>query len=395
MLNQGTTHRDALLGLYAQPDFVLARGQGCRVWDEDGRAYLDFTAGIAVNALGHGSRVVADALRAQLATGLVHTSNLFRTRPGAELAELLVSLSFPGGVFLCNSGAEANEAAFKFARRWGGPTGRRDFLAFHGSFHGRLFGVLAATDRPAYQEPFKPLMPGVHFADLGDIAAVRAILAEGTVAAVIVEPIQGEGGVLPVSADFLRELRDVCDETGTLLIFDEIQCGLGRTGRLFAWQHAGVVPDILTLAKPLAGGLPMGAVVAAPHVAEALRPGDHGTTFGGGPLVASVALAVLRHLSDPAFLAAVSDVSKHLDGALAALSAEQPSVMSIRGLGLMRGIVLDRPAGPVVAKARELGLLLVSAGPEVVRLVPPLTVTTDELDEGLVILGRALVDCDT
>jgi acetylornithine/N-succinyldiaminopimelate aminotransferase len=380
----------ALLGVYAQPDLVLARGEGCRVWDEDGREYLDFTAGIAVNALGHASRVVTEAIEAHLATGLVHTSNLFRTRPGAELAELLVSLSFPGRVFFCNSGGEANEAAFKFARRWGGAAGKRDFVAFHGSFHGRLFGTLAATDRPAYRDPFQPLMPGVRFCDVGDVEGVRAALSGGTVAAVIIEPVQGEGGVVPVPEPFLRELRRACDDSDTLLIFDEIQCGLGRTGELFAWQHAGVVPDLLTLAKPLAGGLPMGAVVASEPVAQALHPGDHGTTFGGGPLVASVALAVVRHIAEPAFLAGVRATSRHLDGALESLASDTPAVRSARGLGLMRGIVLDRPAGPVIARARELGLLLVSAGAEVVRLVPPLTIERRELDEGLSILAEAL-----
>lgn len=385
-----TTTSGALLGVYAQPDFVLVRGEGCRVWDEDGREYLDFTAGIAVNALGHGSKVVAEAIEAHLSTGLVHTSNLFRTRPGEELAELLVRLSFPGGVFFCNSGGEANEAAFKFARRWGGGAGKRNFVAFHGSFHGRLFGTLAATDRPAYRAPFEPLMPGVRFCDVGDSGGVRAALSDGTVAAVIVEPVQGEGGVVPVAAPFLQELRRVCEASDTLLIFDEIQCGLGRTGELFAWQHAGVVPDILTMAKPLAGGLPMGAVVACERVARTLHPGDHGTTFGGGPLVASVALAVVRHIAEPAFLSRIRDTSRHLDGALERLASTRSAVRSVRGLGLMRGVVLDRPAGPVVARARELGLLLVSAGAEVVRLVPPLIIEPSELDQGLSILADAL-----
>lgn len=389
-MNDVTTTSGALLGVYARPDFVLARGEGCRVWDEDGREYLDFTAGIAVNALGHASKVVAEAIEAHLSTGLVHTSNLFRTRPGEELAELLVSLSFPGGVFFCNSGGEANEAAFKFARRWGGPTGKRNFVAFHGSFHGRLFGTLAATDRPAYRDPFEPLMPGVRFCDVGDSQGVRAALSDGTVAAVIIEPVQGEGGVVPVPAPFLRELRRACDDSDTLLIFDEIQCGLGRTGEIFAWHHAGVVPDILTVAKPLAGGLPMGAVVACERVARTLHPGDHGTTFGGGPLVASVALAVVRHIAEPGFLSRVRATSRHLDGALEELASTRSAVRSVRGLGLMRGVVLDRPAAPVVARAREIGLLVVSAGPDVVRLVPPLTIEARELDEGLSILGDAL-----
>ncbi|GMV08145.1 MAG: acetylornithine aminotransferase [Gemmatimonadota bacterium] len=382
-----------LVGVYAQPDFVLARGEGCRVWDETGREYLDFTAGIAVNALGHASPVVAGAIQQALSRGLIHTSNLFATRPALELATLLVERAFPSRVFFCNSGAEANEAALKFARRWAASTGqdaRRDFLAFRGAFHGRLFGTLAATDREAYQAPFRPLMPGVRFAELGDLDEVERLLAGETVAGVLVEPIQGEGGVRPVPDDFLRALREACDRTGTLLVFDEIQCGLGRTGKAFAHQHAGVTPDLMTLAKPLAGGLPMGAVLAAPHVADAMRPGDHGTTFGGGPLVASVALAVVRTVTEPGFLAGVVASGQHLAAGLAALAAEVPGVRAVRGRGLIQGLVLDGEAGPVVARARELGLLVVSAGPDVVRFVPPLTVTREELDRGLEVVRAAL-----
>ncbi len=385
--------RSALLGVYTRPDFVLTRGEGVRVWDEDGNAYLDFTSGIAVNALGHGAAVIADAIAKAVSTGLIHTSNLYRTRPGEELAELLVERAFSGKVFFCNSGAEANEAAFKFARKWAraqsGPS-RHEFLAFHGSFHGRLFGSLAATDRPAYQEPFQPLMPGVRFVDVGDLTAVEDALASGSVAGVIIEPLQAEGGIRPVAAEFLAGLRARCDEAGALLIFDEVQCGLGRTGSLFAFEEAGVVPDILTLAKPLAGGLPMGAALVDDDVAEALAPGDHATTFGGGPLVASVALAVLREISRPEFLRGVRARADHLVARLTEVAAAHESVLQIRGRGLIQGVVLDRPAAPVVARARELGLLLVGAGPDVVRLLPPLNVTTEELDEGVAVLDRAL-----
>lgn len=383
----------ALLPLYAQPDMVLERGEGCWVWDEEGRRYLDLTAGIAVTALGHASPVVHRAIREALDRGLIHTSNLFRTRPAMELAALLVEQSFPGGAFFCNSGAEANEAAFKFARRWARTTtgpAKHEFVAFHGSFHGRLFGTVAATDRPAYREPFQPVMPGVHFADVGDAEGVRRLLATGNVAAVIIEVVQGEGGVRPIPGEFLTALRALCDEHDTLLILDEIQCGLGRTGALFAWQHAGVVPDLMTLAKPLAGGLPMGAVIASERVAATLEAGDHATTFGGGPLVSSVALAVTRTIADPAFLARVEALGAHLEARLATLAARVPGVRGLRGLGLMRGIVLDGPAAPVVARARELGLLVVSAGPDVVRLVPPLTITEAELDQGVDLLARAL-----
>ena len=385
---------NAVMGLYAQPDLVLSRGAGCRVWDEDGKAYLDFTAGIAVTALGHGAPVVAEAIRDALARGLIHTSNLFWTRPAMELPEVLVAKSVPGKVFFCNSGAEANEAALKFSRRWAGQGGdprRHEILAFRGAFHGRLFGTLAATDREAYQAPFRPLMPGVRFVDVGDVAGVEEALSSGRVAAVFVEPVQGEGGVRPVAGAFLRELRALCDRHDALLVIDEIQCGLGRTGKLFAFQHAGVTPDMVTLAKPLAGGLPMGAVIAAPRVADAMKPGDHGTTFGGGPLVASAALAVMRTVCEPAFLAAVEKVSAHLVLGLGGVRSRVEAVKAVRGLGLLQGLVLDRPAGPVVARARELGLLVVSAGADVVRLVPPLVVTETEVDEGLSLLEKALV----
>ena len=382
-----------LVGVYAQPDLVLARGEGSWVWDEDGRRYLDFTAGIAVNALGHGSPVVADAIRSALDTGLIHTSNLFATRPVQELARLLVGLSFPGKAFFCNSGAEANEAALKFSRKWAGAAGaggKREFLAFRNAFHGRLFGSLTATDREAYQAPFRPLMPGVRFVELGNAAGVEEILAGGTVAAVFIEPIQGEGGVIPVPFDFLRTLRALCDRHGALLVFDEIQCGLGRTGKLFAHQHAGVTPDILTLAKPLAGGLPMGAAIVTDAVADALKPGDHGTTFGGGPLVASAALAVVRTVSDPAFLEGVVARSRHLLRGLDALRAKVPGIREVRGMGLLLGVVVEGKSSDVVARARERGLLVVGAGPEVVRLIPPLNVSFEELDQGLELLGAAL-----
>lgn len=385
--------RGALLGVYKVPGMVLVRGAGCRVEDEEGRSYLDFTAGIGVNALGHGSPVVREAVLRALETGLIHTSNLFRTRPAERLAERLVELTFPGRVFFCNSGAEAGEAAFKFARRWARASGagdRTEFVSFFGAFHGRLFGTLAATDRPDYRAPFEPLMPGVHFARVGELASVEGFLSEGRTAAVVLEPIQGEGGVNPVPTGFLRELRALCDEHGVLLILDEIQCGMGRTGSLFAFQEAGIVPDLLTLAKPLGGGLPMGAVVVSPAVGEALRPGEHGTTFGGGPLVSTVALAVLERVADPDFLARVRQAGGRLEDGLRRLASAHPQVRGIRGRGLMWGMELDAPVADVLDSAREAGLLLVGAGPRVIRFLPPLVVTDPEVDEAVEILGRVL-----
>lgn len=389
-LTGSRTARNTLLGVYAPPDELFVSGEGSWLVDAEGGRYLDFTAGIAVNALGYGSPVIRRAIEEALATGLVHTSNLYRTEPAEALAAELVGYTFPGQVFFANSGAEAGEAAFKFARRWSGGGRRTGIVAFRGSFHGRLFGTLAATDRPAYREPFEPLMPGVRWAEVGDMASVRAVVDRDTTAAVVIEPVQGEGGIRPVSPDFLRELRALCTEREVALIFDEIQCGLGRTGDLFAFEEARVTPDLLVLAKPLAGGLPMGAVVLARHVAAAVRPGDHATTFGGGPLVAHVARAVLRTVAAPPFLARVRARAARLGEALDGIVAAELGAVAHRGRGLMRGLVLERPAAPVVEAARAEGVLFCTAGPDVVRLLPPLNVSDDEIDDGVARLRRAL-----
>ena len=387
------TSTSALLGVYRPAGPVFVSGEGSWLVSEEGDRYLDFTSGIAVNSLGYGDATVADAIRAALDSGIIHTSNLFRTRPAGKLAEWLVAHSFADRVFFCNSGTEANEGAIKFARRAARAAGheaRTDVVAFRGSFHGRTMGSLAATDRPAYQAPFRPLMPGVHFAEVGDVDGVRALLAGGTVAAVLIEPIQAEGGVLPVPAPFLRALRALCDEAGALLIFDEVQVGLGRTARLWAHQHAGVTPDVMTIAKPLAGGLPMGAVLLTERVAAAMQPGEHGTTFGGGPLVASAALATCRRIGDPEFLAEVSRKSHDFANWLGALALRNARVRDVRGAGMLWGIEVEGPAADVVARALKAGLLLVTAGTHVVRILPPLTVTPDELRRGIDILDEVL-----
>lgn len=384
--------RTALLGTYAPPDILFVRGEGCWLEDEEGRRYLDFTSGIGVNALGYGHPAVAEAVRGALDRGLIHTSNLFRTEPAERLAGELVAASFPGRVFFCNSGAEANEGAFKIARKWARGAGglrKHGVVAFKGSFHGRLFASLAATDRPAQRTPFEPLVPGVRFADLADRGSWERTVTEEDTAAVIVEPVQGEGGVRPVPAETLSALRRLCEARGAALIFDEVQCGLGRTGRMFAFEHAGVRPDLLTLAKPLGGGLPMGAVVAAPHLAEVMEPGDHATTFGGGPLVASAGRAVLAVLQEDGFLDGVAERGARLERGLRALAADRDGT-EVRGVGLMWGLQLGGGAADVVARAREVGLLLTTAGPDVVRLLPPLTVSESEIDRALEGLSGAL-----
>lgn len=383
----------SLLGVYRPAEPVFVAGEGSSLITEDGECYLDFTSGIAVNALGYGDEDLSAAIREALDSGVIHTSNLFQTRPGAELARWLTDHSFAERVFFCNSGAEANEGAFKFARRWAREAGgdaKVEIIAFRGGFHGRTFGALAATDRPALQEPFLPLVPGFHFASLGQIAEVRALASRERTAAIIIEPLQGEGGVQPVSPEFLAALRELCDEIGALLIFDEVQVGLGRTGTLWAYEASGVVPDLLTVAKPLAGGLPMGAVLLSGPVAAAIRPGDHATTFGGGPLVASAALAVCRRVGSPDFLASVQEKGERIQRRLNALVRERPGVREARGAGMIWGLIVEEPAAEVVARALEARLLLCPAGANVVRLLPPLTISEEDLDRGLDILSALL-----
>jgi len=383
----------AVLGTYRPAAPLFVRADGVRVHDDAGRTYLDFVSGIGVNALGYGDAGVRAAIEQALSSGLIHLSNLYRTEPAAALAQMLVDASFADRVFFCNSGAEANEAAFKFARRWArtrGGEAKHEIVALRNSFHGRLFGALAATDRPAMQAPFTPLMPGVRFVDPDDAASLDAALDPARTAAIIAEPVQGEGGVQPLSPAVLARLRAAADANDALLIFDEVQCGLGRTGHLFAYQAYGVVPDILTLAKPLAGGLPMGATLLNARVAETIQPGDHATTFGGGPLVASVAATVLARIAEPAFLLRVRELGEYLHARLHELAAGCASVVDVRGSGLMWGLVLDVPAAPVAAAALERGLLVATAGERVVRLLPPLVIGASDIDEAIAMLREVL-----
>jgi predicted acetylornithine/succinylornithine family transaminase len=377
----------ALLGVYARVGPLFTAGEGVELIADDGTRYLDFVAGIGVNALGYNHPVVRGAIERALASGLIHVSNLYRTEPGERLAEELVSRSFADQAFFCNSGAEANEAAFKFARKWSKKPG---IVAFTGAFHGRLFATLAATDRPDFRRPFEPLLPDVAIIPLGDrAAATQAITAERT-GAVIIEPVQGEGGVRPIDPAWLAWLRELCDERHVALIFDEVQCGLGRTGTLFAYEHSGVVPDMVTLAKPLAGGLPMGAVLLKAEIAGILGPGDHATTFGGGPLVASVGVEVFRTIAAPEFLDRVRRNGAWLERRFAELASRASRVRAVRGRGLMWGLELAEPAAPFVAAARERGLLVATAGPNVIRLLPPLIVTQEQLARGVTILEGVL-----
>jgi acetylornithine/N-succinyldiaminopimelate aminotransferase len=383
----------ALLGVYKRAPMELVRGEGVRLFDKDGNAYIDLTAGIAVNALGYSDPGLQRVLHAA-ADGLIHVSNLFRSEPGEQLAARLTELSFADRVFFCNSGAEANEGAFKIARRWArslpdGNSAKHEILALRGSFHGRLFGTLAATDRANYRAPFRPLAGGIRIVER-DIRDLAVAMDPETVAAVIVEPIQGESGVRVLDASFLRDLRALADERKAVLIFDEIQCGLSRTGHFLAYQASGVAPDILTLAKPLAGGLPMGAILVTDPIAQAMHPGDHGSTFGGGPFVSTVALHVVTRLADPQLQTHVRSLGEWLAHQLEALRERTGAIRAIRGRGLMWGIDVIEPAAEVITRARAEGVLLVSAGEYTIRLLPPLVISKEDLASGLASLERAL-----
>ena len=381
-----------LLPTYKRAPMQLVRGEGVELIDPDGKRYLDFASGISVNALGYGDAGIAQVISEALSTGLIHTSNLYQTAAGEELAAKLVERSFASKVFFCNSGAEANEGAFKFARRWGRKTGtdsKVEIIALRGSFHGRLFASLAATDRPSYRAPFRPLAGGVSICER-DLRDLDTALDGETVAAVIVEPIQGEGGVRVLDSDFLRRLRVLTAERGIALIFDEIQCGLGRTGYFFAYESIGVVPDMLTLAKPLAGGLPMGAVLVSEEIGATIQPGDHGTTFGGGPLVAAVASHVVDRLSDPSLLKGVRENGVWLGEQLDALARRSGKVRAIRGTGYIWGLDVVESANEIVKRGWDEGLLALTAGEHTLRILPPLVMDRDDLMRGVRILENVI-----
>ncbi len=386
------------LPVYRPREVILERGQGARVWDREGKDYIDLSAGIAVCGLGHNDPDLVAALTEQ-AGKLWHTSNVFYSEPPLRLAEELVTASrFATRVFLCNSGAEANEAAIKLIRKWATTQGRapdqRVIVTFRGSFHGRTLATVTATAQPKYQEGYEPLPGGFRYVDFNDVAQLEAAMSAGDVASVLVEPIQGEGGVMPAAEGFLRAVRELCDRHGALLALDEIQCGMGRTGTLFAHWQEGVVPDIVTLAKALGGGFPIGAMLAGPKVAEVMQFGAHGTTFGGNPLAAAVARVALRKLGSEQIAANVAKQSQALRDGLASLDAEFGLFSEVRGRGLMLGAVLKPEyagrAGEILDHAAAQGLLMLQAGPDVLRFVPALNISYEEVAEGLLRLHSAL-----
>ncbi|MDX2022883.1 MAG: aspartate aminotransferase family protein [Deltaproteobacteria bacterium] len=395
------THAQELIGAaeklllqnYRQSPIVMSRGEGCVLWDTEGRRYLDMTAGIAVCALGHGHRGLADAIASQ-ASRLIHTSNLYYVETQVLFAEALAKRAFAGRAFFCNSGAEANEAALKIARRYQvtckQQPNRTEIIAFEGSFHGRTMGALSVTGQTKYREGFGPLVPGVTFVPYGNLDAVKVHLGPNT-CAVIVEPIAAEGGILVPPPGYLLQLRQACDAAGALLIFDEVQTGVGRTGTFYAFEQENMVPDVITLAKGIAGGVPMGAMLASPEVSRAFEPGVHASTFGGNPLASAAALYVQHAIDDLGLLQNVQAMGAYLNGELARLAAAHyPKTTAARGRGLLQGLVMAGDAAPIVAQARERGLLLSVAGGKVVRFVPALLVTKAEIDEAVGILNAVL-----
>jgi acetylornithine/N-succinyldiaminopimelate aminotransferase len=390
-----TIGQQLLINNYGRAPIVMSRGQGCQLWDSDGKRYLDMTAGIAVCVLGHGHPGLAQAI-AEQAARLHHTSNLYYIEAQIRLAEALSRRAFAGKYFFCNSGTEANEAAIKLARRYQtvvrGRANRVELIAFEGSFHGRTTGALSVTGQPKYRQGFGPLLADVRFIPFGDAGAARNAITEKT-CAVIAEPIQGEGGINLPPPGYLQELRRLCTERGALLIFDEVQTGVGRTGTFYAFEREAMVPDIITLSKGLAGGVPMGAMIANLEVERAFEPGTHAATFGGNPLASAAALYIQQAMDEMNLLSHCQEVGAHLGAALLRMAERRrPKTRGARGRGLLQGLVLEGDAAPVVLKARDRGVLLTVAGGTVVRFAPPLVVSKDEIDEAVAILDAVLAE---
>ncbi len=386
--------KKVLVANYAPQPVSLVRGEGCWLIDAEGRRYLDLMGGIATACLGHANPKLRAALEVQ--AGLLwHASNLFTTEPQIRLAERLCAASFAEAVFFCNSGAEANEAAMKLARKWHRDQGqdRFEIIAFEGGFHGRTLFTVSATGTPAYWKGFEPMVPGIHHARFNDLESVKALLNERT-AAILVEPIQGEGGIRTPDRGFLAGLRRLADENGCLLIFDEVQTGIGRTGTLFAHQQEGVVPDVMTLAKALGGGIPIGAMCTTRKLASALVPGTHASTFGGNPLACAVACAVIDELLEGGVLDHAKAMGERLGDGLDAIAAAlgPEKVIASRGRGLLRGLALVKPVAPVIDACRARGVLVISAGGNVLRLAPPLVISAEEVDHGLAVLREVLTE---
>lgn len=386
-----------LMQTYTRQPISIIRGRGTRVYDLEGREYIDFVGGIAVNALGHGHPDLVHAIQRQAAQ-LIHVSNLYYTEPQVQLAKQLVDHSFADRVFFCNSGAEANEAAIKLARRYAHTkygVERFEIITMKNSFHGRTLAMITATGQDKVQKGFEPLMPGFAYAPFNDFAAIESMVGERT-AAIMLEPVQGEGGVHVADREYLKQLRELCTRRDILLIFDEVQTGMGRTGTLFAYQQLGVEPDIMTLAKGLGGGMPIGACLAKETVASAFQPGDHASTFGGNPLACAAALAVCRALLEGGVLEHAKRMGEYLAKGLSECKDRQRIVREVRGIGLLQGMVVDTDARAVVADCLVRGVLINAASDQVLRFVPPLVITQRDIDKLLdtltVIFNRRIME---
>ncbi len=379
-----------LFGTYARAPLALVRGDGTRVWDADGREYLDFFSSTVVTALGHNYPGVVRA-RETHARKILHVSNQHNSEPQARLAEQLVTRSFADRVFLCNSGAEANEAAIKLARKYGHDRGdgRYEIVTTLGSFHGRTLATIAATGQEKVRTGFEPLTPGFRYAAYDEVAALEAAINPRTIA-IMLEPIQGEGGVVVPAPDYLRRVRELCDRNNLLLIFDEVQTGVGRTGTMFAYEQSGIAPDIMTLAKGLGTGVPIGAMLASAAVASSFNLGSHGSTFGGNALTCAVGLAVIEALCGEGVLSNCQRMSARLIAGLRELQERGAPIVDVRGAGLLIGVELSKPGAPVVEQCLAAGLIINCTANKVLRLTPPLTIGAAEVDEGLAILARVL-----
>ena len=378
--------------VYNRFNLVLDHGEGAYLYDTDGKEYLDFGAGIAVNGLGHHNREWCDAVRDQV-DKLTHTSNLFYNVPVINAAERLIRLSGMDKVFFTNSGAEAIEGALKAAKKYGfrrdGKSGH-EIIAMNHSFHGRTVGALSVTGNVHYREPFEPLMGGVKFADFNDLDSVKAQVTDKTIA-IIMEPVQGEGGIYPATEEFVKGVRALCDERDIVLIFDEIQCGVGRTGYMYAWQKYGVKPDILTSAKAIGNGVPVGAFMMTDKMAaSSLEPGDHGTTYGGNPFIGTAVDKTLEIMERDDIFSHVREISTYLEEKLDELVEKSPVLTTRRGMGLMQGVVCTVKVSDVVSKCIENGLIVLSAGSDVIRLVPPLIIEKEHVDRMVEILEKVL-----
>lgn len=393
MSDQHTAALNPIMETYTRFPITLVKGKGSYVWDDEGKKYLDYTSGIAVCNLGHVEESVKTAVENQLSQ-LWHCSNLYQIPIQEELANLLVQNSCGDQVFFCNSGAEANEAAIKLARRYAKTIKQKEgteIVTFSSSFHGRTMAAMAATGQEKIQEGFGPMPPGFRYLPYNDIEALDQLIQPET-CAVLVEPIQGEGGVIPADPDWMKKLAKICQDNDVLLMVDEIQTGIGRTGRLFAYEHYEIEPDVITIAKGLGNGIPVGAVIAKKHAAQALTPGSHGSTFGGNPIASAAGAAVLKYIMKNEVYTHVSEISSYLVSGLEELKKTSSSIKAIRGKGLLLGLLVDQPAIQFITKAREEGLLILPAGQEVVRILPPLTTTKEEADQFLKIMKKVFAE---